>query len=446
MKVLVVDHDHTHRVRVSSLAAAQGHEVCEAADGAEALDKLGKFRAEVLVTDVQLPGMGGLDLLKRLRADNCLPPTILMASHEGAELALSAVRELGGFWHLEKPVDSVTLHALLERAGTLGRMEEENRELRRALSFRGAMGELAGQSPAMRQVFAMVRQVAPTSAPVFLTGEAGTGKEAAARTIHCLSKRRDRPFVVVNAAEIPAAMIEREIFGHEPSAGADGEGCLEHADGGTIFFDEVSEMPVGVQAKLLRVIEEFRFRRVGGEADRQTEVRVIAAMRRNPAEAIRDGTLREDLFYRLNVFSVHIPPLRERMEDLPLILETLIENANARYGTKVNGWEPEVLPLLEARRWEGNLRDLRTVIDKAATISGNGPLKASALSESRHGNGVGVKVGDTIDAAERALIEATLRYSSNNKTRAAGILGISTKTLHAKLKQYRLDRAGDEKM
>jgi transcriptional regulator with PAS, ATPase and Fis domain len=298
--------------------------------------------------------------------------------------------------------------------------------------------------------------VAPTDAPVLLTGESGTGKELAARAIHSLSARKQGPFIPVNCAAMPEALVESELFGHEKGAftGAVDRriGCLEMAEGGTLFLDELAEMPVQIQAKLLRVLQDFRYRRIGGKQEMKADIRVIAATNRPPREAIEAGTLREDLFYRLTVFHIVLPPLRERPEDIDPLVKSMIETFNEKYGTHVTSLSAATRQLFSSLRWEGNVRELRNIMERAVIIAGSGEIKeehlplnyrsgqpaaTGTLTNSGHGD-AGVAVGMTLDDAERWLIEATLNHAANNKTRAAGILGISTKTLHIKLKQYRL--------
>jgi DNA-binding NtrC family response regulator len=308
----------------------------------------------------------------------------------------------------------------------------------------------------MQEVFQLIRQVAPTDAPVLITGESGTGKELAARAIHSMSPRREGPFVAVNCAAMPETLMESEIFGHEKGAftgAADRRiGCIEMAEKGTLFLDELSEMPLHMQAKLLRVLQDFRYRRLGGRQELTADVRVVAATNREPKEAIEANALREDLYYRLTVFHIALPPLRERLEDIEALVRVMVQSFNTKYGTRVTMPDQATLDLLRSRRWEGNVRELRNVIERAVIVGGEGELKVEHLPQAYQGrqalrpgsperdvDGLGVAVGMTIDEVERALIEATLAHAHNNKTRAAAILGISTKTLHTKLKKYRLE-------
>jgi DNA-binding NtrC family response regulator len=466
MNVLLIEDEAAQRQRCMALIQAQGHTVVEAVDGQDGLEKAAQHSPDIIVTDLRMPRIDGFELLRRLRAEGNLPPAIVLTAFGNVDMAISVVHDLGGFWFLEKPVDAKSLQVLLERAATHGRLQREVQELKRQLSFQGAIGDMVGQSPRMREIFGLIRQIAPSTAPVFVTGESGTGKELVARAIHSLSRRAGQPFVALNCAALPENLVESELFGHEKGAftGAVDKrlGCLELANGGTLFLDELGEMPMAIQAKFLRVLEDFKLRRLGGKQEIAVDVRIVAATNRDPLAAIEQQRLREDLYYRLNVFHIDLPPLRERQEDIPLIVAALIERLNPKHRTRVTGCSPEALGLILSNRWHGNIRELRNVVERAVILAGEGwiephhlqmgasvnsaPLSVAALvapqaltgQVMRHG--LGIQVGDTIDHAERKLIEATLEHAGNNKTKCAAILGISAKTLHAKLNLYR-DRA-----
>ncbi len=456
MKLLIVDDEKQQRDSIATIVQAWGHETAVAANGVEALDLMNRFAPAVIITDLKMPVMDGFELLNRLRESGNFPPTIVLTAFGSLDKALSAVHDLGGFWFLEKPISVSALELLLERAGAQSNLLQENQILRRELSLRGVLCELVGVSKPMQEVFDTIRQVAPTDAPVLLTGESGTGKELAARAIHSLSSRKNGPFIALNCAALPEALVESEIFGHEKGAftGAVDRriGCLEMAEKGTLFLDELAEMPVQMQAKLLRVLQDFRYRRVGGKQEMQADVRVIAATNRPPKEAIDAGTLREDLFYRLTVFHIVLPPLRDRKDDIDPLVESMIQAFNGKYGTRVTSISQPTRELFSSLRWAGNVRELRNVMERAVIVAGSGEIKNEHLpntyrmgqpalsSNANHSNGtggVGVDVGMTLDEAEQRLIEATLKHTGNNKTRAAMILGISAKTLHIKLRQYR---------
>lgn len=465
MKVLLVEDDAHQRERCASLICAQGHELETAIDGQDGLEKAARFNPDIIVTDLRMPRLDGFELLKALRDAGTLPPTIVLTAFGSVDMAISVVHDLGGFWFLEKPVDGKSLQLLLDRAASHGRLKGEVVELRRQLSFKGAIGEMVGKSARMQEIFALIRQVAPSNAPVLITGESGTGKELVARGVHELSRRSDKPFIAINCAALPEALVESELFGHEKGSftGAVDRriGCIEQAAGGTLFLDELAEMPLPAQAKMLRVLEDYTLRRIGGKQEIKVDFRIIAATNRDPKQAIKDQRLREDLYYRLNVFHIDLPPLRERKEDIEVIVETLVARLNPKHETRVAGFDADSLGLLQNQKWDGNIRELRNVIERAMIIAGDGlvhlhhlwlpnavvperPAAASAGGGSPGDSLLNVRVGNTIDEAERTLIEATLGHTRQNKTRSAAMLGISAKTLHAKINQYRAELASGE--
>jgi DNA-binding NtrC family response regulator len=453
VRILIVDDDKQQRDPLVSIINGWGHETASAINGVDALEVMTHFVPSVIITDLKMPRMDGFELLRRLRESGNFPPTIVLTAFGSLDLALSAVHELGGFWFLEKPINVSTLELLIERAGNQAKLVNENRILRRELSFRGVLCDLVGVSKPMQEVFNLIRTAAPTDAPVLLTGPSGTGKELAARAIHTLSARKNNPFVAINCAALPEALVESEIFGHEKGAFTGAQerqiGCIEMAEKGTLFLDEISEMPVQMQAKLLRVLQDFRYRRIGGKQELQADIRIVAATNIPPREAIAAGKLREDLYYRLTVFHIVLPPLTERTEDIAPLAESMIQALNEKYGTRVTMPSQDTLDQLRARHWPGNVRELRNVIERAVILAGEGELTIEHLpsgyrpSEPARGEsetetgGLGIRVGMTIEEAERSLIEATLRRADNNKTRAAMILGITAKTMHAKLRKYR---------
>jgi transcriptional regulator with PAS, ATPase and Fis domain len=315
------------------------------------------------------------------------------------------------------------------------------------------LGELVGHSAPIQQVFSLIQQVAPSRAAVLVTGESGTGKELVARTVHALSPRRDGPFVAVNCAAMPETLMESELFGHEKGAFTGAverrAGCFELAQQGTLLLDEIGDMPVGTQAKLLRVLEDSRIRRLGGKSEIEVDVRVVASTNKPLEESLRKGEIREDLYYRINVFRVHLPPLRERKEDIAPLCDALLDSLNRKHGCKVTDVQPEVMQAFQSYHWPGNVRELRNILERAVVIAGEGTVSTAHLpldfgvseperrsSESADPNEVRLRVGTTVDEGEKALILKTLEHTRNNKTRAAEILGISLKTLHNKLKEY----------
>jgi DNA-binding NtrC family response regulator len=359
----------------------------------------------------------------------------------------------GAYDYLTKPLDPARLQVLLERALDRAENVREVHRLRRELRHRGAFGSLVAGAPAMQEVTRQIEQVAPTDATVLVLGESGTGKELVARTIHDHSPRRRAPFVAVNCAAIPETLLESEIFGHERGSftGATGRrpGCFELADGGTLFLDEIAEMNPATQVKFLRVLQDGRFRRVGGQSEIAVDVRVVAATNKNPAKALQDGMLREDLYYRIAVFALALPPLRDRLGDLEELVRVLLEELDERHHRTVRGVDEATLALFRRYAWPGNVRELRNVLERAVIVCPGevievahlpSPPAAVAVSAEpgadQPADDVRLSVGTTVDEAERRLIVRTLAYTGNNKTRAAEILGISLKTLHNKLNRY----------
>jgi DNA-binding NtrC family response regulator len=452
-RVLIVDDEETQRTGLASMVSSWGFSAETASDGQEALDRLGNGTFQVLVTDLMMPRMDGFELLKRLGTQGNVPPAIVLTAFGNIETAIATIHDLGAFWFLEKPIQPAALRILLERAASQSRLAEETERLQRQLSYAGVLVDLVGSSAAMQNVFSMVRQVAPSKAAVLITGESGTGKELVARAIHHLSPRRGGPFIAINCAAMPETLMESELFGHEKGAFTGAverrAGCFELAQHGTLLLDELAEMPVNTQAKLLRVLEDSRVRRLGGKNEIVVDVRVIASTNKVVEEALRKGELREDLFYRLNVFQINLPPLRQREGDLPLLAEALVRDLNRKHGCKITEVGKEALDQLRRHSWPGNVRELRNVLERAVIIAGEGPLTpqhlprefgvsigARPLQENTDMESVRLPVGTTVGEAEKQLILLTLQHTKNNKTRAAEILGISLKTLFNKLKEY----------
>lgn len=452
-RVLIVEDDAATRAGLAELVRAWGFTTESAADGIEALERVTTFRPAIVVSDLVMPRMGGLELLKALKADSGHIKVILLTAQGTVDSAVEAVKE-GAEDYLTKPLDPHKLKRLLERLAELNRQRRENQALRRQLSERGRFGRLIGHTPAMRAIYQVLEQAAPTPASILIIGESGTGKELVAQTIHELSPRAHAPFVAINCAAIPDTLLESEIFGHEKGAftGASERraGCFELADRGTLFLDEIAEMTPATQVKLLRVLQERRFRRLGGRTEQEVDVRVIAATNLDPATAMRDGKLREDLFYRLNVFTIKLPPLRERKADLPLLIQAFLEEFNARDHRQVTSVSPEAMRRLEAHDWPGNVRELRNVIERATILArgdqidlahlpalGAAAAPASAARGPAAAGGLAIAPGMTVDEVEQKLILATLDATGGNKTRAAEMLGISLKTLHNKLNRMK---------
>ena len=469
LKILIVDDEASQRNGLAAMVSAWGMTPETAAEGNAALAALADFPADVILTDLNMPGLDGFGFLQRLRDSGEMPPTIVLTAYGSVETAVSTVHELGAFWFVEKPIKPTELEVLIRRAGSHATLRAEKRVLERQLSYKGSLGELVATSPRMQEIFTLLQQAGPSRACVLITGESGTGKELVARTIHALSPRRQGPFVAINCAALPETLIESELFGHEKGSftGASERraGCFEVAQHGTLLLDEIGEMPLPTQAKLLRILEDSKVRRLGGKNEFEVDVRVVAATNKVPEEAVRGGHLREDLFYRLNVFHVHLPPLRERKGDIPAITESLIGDLNRKHECRVSDVSAAVMAALTDHDWPGNVRELRNVLERAVILAGEGTIETrhlppflqnrgdgasaaaapvsvsavpTAVSVPAHDDADAVKfqIGTTVEEAEKGLILRTLQHTRNNKTRAAEILGISLKTLHNKLKEY----------
>ncbi|MBE3602572.1 sigma-54-dependent Fis family transcriptional regulator [bacterium] len=446
-RILVAEDDIATGQAWSELIASWGFAVEIAPDGARALELIDSFDPHILLLDLRLPKKNGLEVLSEMRERGLTISTVMISGEGEIADAVQAIK-LGAYDYLRKPVDPPHLRVLLGNLSAHLTATEENQRLRRRLARAGELGGLVGQSAAMRRVMTLIEQVAPSSASVVVTGESGTGKELVARTIHELSPRRAGPYVAINCAALPETLMESELFGHERGAftGADRrrEGCFESADGGTLLLDEIGEMRPELQAKLLRVLEDGRIRRLGGSAEIAVDVRVLAATNRDLEAAIREGRFREDLYYRLNVFTIELPPLAERPDDVATLAEHFLKTIPPPEGKTVTGIENEALELMKAYRWPGNVRQLRNVIERALIVT-RGPLigVADLPADLRRGGGSGgsggvfeVRLGTSLDDVERELIKRTIEFAGGNKSRAAELLGVSLKTLYNRLDRY----------
>jgi DNA-binding NtrC family response regulator len=447
-RVLIVEDEENERTGLAELLSSWGYQTETASDGMEALEKVSTFSPSIVVTDIKMPRMGGMELAEKLAELTQPIAVVMVTAQKTTETAFHAGR-LGVQDYIEKPIDFRRLRSILTNITEILQARTENESLRRRLRDKGALGRLVGSSQKMQEIFRLTEMVAPSTASVLITGASGTGKELVARTIHDLSPRRNKPFVPINCAAIPETLIESEIFGHEKGAFTGAlerrTGCFELAEGGTLLLDEIGEMPAGTQAKLLRVLEDRKLRRLGSKVETSVDVRVLAATNKNPDEAVANGELRQDLYYRLNVFNIHMPALREHKEDIRELVKSLLAEMSQKHDRKVGDVSEAVLNLFQSYSWPGNVRELRNTLERAVIVCEGG------LVETRHlppGFGQSVRpvvhdpdavhlgVGTTVEEAEKQLILKTLQATSNNKTRAAEILGISLKTLHNKLKEY----------
>jgi DNA-binding NtrC family response regulator len=447
-KVLIVEDEENERSGLAELVTAWGYRAETAKDGLEGLDKVATWAPGIVLTDFKMPRMDGMELLTRLAEQPQSIAVILLTAQGNIDIAVDAMKA-GAYDFIQKPVDPARLRQILQNAarqrGTSLELEVTRRKLRDA----GELGAMVGSSRLMQEIFRLVEMVSPSTASVLITGESGTGKEMVARTIHELSPRKGKPFVAINCSAIPETLIESEIFGHEKGAFTGAlerrAGCFELAEEGTLLLDEIGEMPIATQAKLLRVLEDRKLRRLGSKAETPVDVRVLAATNKVPEEAVANGQLRNDLYYRLNVFNLHLPPLRDHKEDIPQLVDALLADMNAKHDRHVTSVSDAVLQLFNNYQWPGNVREMRNSLERAVIVCEDSLIEprhlppnfgTSGIRTTSDGEGIRLEVGTTVEQAEKMLILKTLATTNNNKTRAAEILGISLKTLHNKLKEY----------
>jgi DNA-binding NtrC family response regulator len=453
-RVLIVDDEADSRDALAELTQGWGYDVQTASDGSEALRRAIEWHPDVLLTDLVMPNMDGLWLLRALRAEWPDCPVILLTGRGTIQAAVQAIKE-GAYDFIEKPLEVPRLRIVLERALEKKETMREVQLLRRRLAALAPGTDVIGSGPAMQAVFDLVKRVAPSNASVVIAGESGTGKEVVAHAIHDLSPRKDKPFVALNCSAIPATLIESELFGYERGAFTGAEqrrlGNFELAHEGTLFLDEIGDLPLELQAKFLRVIEDRKFRRLGGRAEVEVDVRVICATHRDLKEEIRQGRFREDLYFRLHVFTIQLPPLRDRREDVPLLVQHFIEKFNAETGKRVQGVAPGALAILRGYAWPGNIRELRNTVERAmilvdGEVIGEEQLPPDMQASLPEAATLRMPLGIPLDRVEKEYILASLQKSGGNKARTAEALGISEKTLYNKLNRYAAEarsRAGE---
>src|SRR5436190_10940555 len=443
-RILIVDDEESTRELFAELLQRWGYEVDQTADGHGALKIAAETHPDVIISDLVMPKLDGLALVRALREEQPDTPVVIITGKGTIGAAVEAVRE-GVFDFVEKPLDPARLRVILQRALEKKETLHEMQVLRRRLGQVDSGVGLVGNSPPMRRAMELVEKVAPSKASVVITGQSGTGKEMVARAIHQLSPRRDRPFIAINCSAIPSTLIESEMFGHERGAftGADQRrlGAWELADGGTLFLDEVGEIPIELQAKFLRVLEEERLRRLGGKSEIAVDVRVISATNRELKDEIKGQRFREDLYFRLNVFHINLAPLKERHEDIPVLVQHFIDRFSRDAGKKLHGVSPQAMKLLTDYGWPGNIRELRTTLERAAILCGSGVIEAEHLPSAVAAGGgesayLKLPYGLPLREIEKEYILATLTRLQNNKARTAQALGISEKTLYNKLYRY----------
>jgi DNA-binding NtrC family response regulator len=467
-RVLVVDDNAQELQGLSEMVSGLGYTVETAEDGEDALEKLGSGCFDVVMTDLVMPRLDGFQLLRTLLDRGDLTPSIVLTGFGDEKQAISVVHDLKALWFLEKPASEAVVASLLERAVNHKHLIKETERLQRQLSYQGYLGDLYGLSESMQEMFALIRQVAPSSAPVLITGESGTGKERVAGAIHRLSPRSGHPFVAINCAALPSTLIESELFGHEKGsftgAFVQHAGCFEQAHGGTLLLDEIGEMPLDMQAKLLRVLEDSKVRRLGAKGDHPVDVRIVAATNRLVKGQGEAKFLREDLYYRLSVFTIELPPLRDRKEDIPGLAEAIIKELNQKHNARIADIHPRMIDRLVEYSWPGNIRELRNVLERAVISAGEGTLlpahlaaafgassmqaapSPSAATRVNGSDSLSMEVGKSLSEVEKAYILLTLKFTNDHRARAAQILGISTRTLQNRLSEFAAEAASESRL
>ncbi|HOI72808.1 MAG TPA: sigma-54 dependent transcriptional regulator [Syntrophales bacterium] len=453
--ILVVDDDRAHRTMLKTLLGGWGYDITEADDGAAAVAAVREEPLDLVLMDIRMVHVSGIEALAEIKAFNPALPVILMTAYASVETAVEALKK-GAYDYLTKPLDFDELKLTLQRAMEHLRLAEENRMLRENLKEQYDRTNLLGHSAAMTRLLETVVQIAPTEATVLITGESGTGKELIAGAIHYNSLRKDGPFVKINCAALAESLLESELFGHEKGAftGADRrkEGKFRQADRGTLFLDEVSEMSLGMQVKLLRVLQEREITRVGGSDVLAVDVRIIAATNRDLLQEIGQGRFRDDLYYRLNVVNLAVPPLRERREDIPLLAQHFLARFAEKNKKAIKGFAPRAMDRLLRHAWPGNVRELMNAVERGVVLARSERLGEDDLALTLPGGAPPTPAeipgetalsveGTSLEELERAAILKTLEDAGGNKSEAARRLGITRRTLHKKLKLYGLMQA-----
>jgi two-component system response regulator AtoC len=447
---LVVDDEENLRVVLRTLLRRHGYEVETASSGEEALGMVDSFGPDVVLTDVRMPKMGGLDLLSTLKAKGNEATVIVMSAYGNMDLALDAMKA-GAYDYVQKPFKPDEVVLALRKAEERELLRRENRALRDEIRKEHRFEDILAKSGRMQEIFRTITKIAEYKTTVLVTGESGVGKELVARAIHRRSSRRGGPFVAVNCGAIPENLLESELFGHKKGAFTDAvhdrRGLFEEATEGTLFLDEIGELPLGLQVKLLRVLEDEKIRRVGDTRDLQVDVRIITATHRDLHAETKAGRFREDLFYRLNVLPIHCPPLRERRDDIPLLIDHFVAKNNTRLGTSIRGLDTETRRLLYEYSWPGNVRELENTIERAMVLSEGEQIIAADLPErireARDPVQVQLASGElsvkkTTRIIEEILIRRALQKTKGNRTRAAEVLEISHRALLYKIKDYQI--------
>jgi DNA-binding NtrC family response regulator len=446
--ILVVDDEKNIRVGLGKSLELDGYNVLLAGDGRQALSTVEEKEVDLIIADLKMPNLSGEELLKKMTTSYPTIPVIILTGHGSIEAAVNAMRD-GAYDFLTKPVNLDRLSLLVKRALSNRELVLRHRALQEELEKRSQFANIIGKSDTMKRIFEVVKQVAPTKASVLITGDSGVGKELIADAIHFNSPRKDKPLIKVHCAALTETLLESELFGHEKGAFTGAvdrkRGRFELANLGTLFLDEIGEINQNIQIKILRVLQEKKFERVGGEDTIEVDVRIIAATNKNLKEEIRSGSFREDLYYRLNVVNIEIPPLRERKEDIPLLISAFIKELARENDRIVEGIDSKAAMTLYNYSWPGNVRELRNCIESAVVMSKSNIIGVEDLppyiQSSSDGNYVKISLGTTLSEAEKEIITFTLNQYKGNKSKSASVLGIGRKTLHRKINEYGLETA-----
>ncbi|AFG36693.1 sigma-54-dependent transcriptional regulator [Spirochaeta africana] len=444
--ILIVDDERNIRDGLATALKMDGYDTVTAATGREAVAIIQKDVVDLVISDLRMPEMSGHELLQHVVRQYPGIPVIILTGHGTIETAVQSMHE-GAYDFVTKPVNLDRLSLLVRRALSNRELALQHRAMQEELEKQRGFKDIIGKSPLMRRVYDVVQQVAPTRASVLVTGESGVGKELIANAIHASSPRKDKPLIRVHCAALSESLLESELFGHEKGAftGAAGRkrGRFELANGGTIFLDEIGEINPAVQIKILRVLQEKTFERVGGEETLEVDVRIIAATNRDLKKEIENGTFREDLFYRLNVVNIHVPPLRDRKEDIPLLVSAFMQDFSEENGKRVEGIDPRARAALYSYPWPGNIRELRNSIESAVVMSKDSVIQLEdlppSITEADDADLIRIPLGSSMEDAERRIIESTLLANKGNKSKTAEILGIGRKTLHRKVQEYQIE-------
>ncbi len=448
IKILIVDDESSLRDMLAILLQREGYQVHQAKNGVDALERISEGSFDLVITDMRMPVMGGLELLKQLREQEHEVAVVMLTAFSSMEEAVEAMK-LGAYDYITKPFKNDEIRVVVKNALERKALKEENRQLKQQLGQRFSFQCLIGKSPSMMKVISLLERVAPSQANVLITGESGTGKEVVAKAIHQNSPRKDKPFVPINCGAIPENLLESELFGHEKGAftGAEKrkEGLFESADKGTLFLDEVGELPMGMQVKLLRVLQEREFRRVGGTTNIPLDIRLVAATNQNLENMVKRGTFREDLYYRLNVVSMELPPLRHRLEDIPLLMENFYQRLT---GSTEYHLDKSVLERLYNYGWPGNIRELENLVERSVVLDEDGRMTLETLpahlkNSSSQSTEMLLEIPDKfnleewLEDIERTMLLKALEKSGGVRKQAAELLGISFRSI-----RYRLDKLG----